>query len=91
VALKCRLQSLEREGVHVGVLQAQVAHIAGRSKLNSDQVPRMVARTARHGGLLGFNAMFSDCARHTQFAGSLFVGKVALGPLPEQKLGADIG
>ena len=91
MALKCRLQRLGREGVHVGILQAQIAHIAGCSKLNADQVPCVVTRTARHGALRGHNAMFHYGTGNTQFAAAFFVGKVALGPLPEHKLGADIG
>jgi hypothetical protein len=91
MTLKCRLQRLGREGVHVGILQAQVAQVAGRSELNADHVPCMLARTARHGALLGLNAMGGDLAGHTQFAGGFFVGKVALRKRPEVKLSADIG
>jgi hypothetical protein len=52
----------------------------------------MLASSSRHRALRGFKPMGGHFAGHSQFAGSLFVGKITLRPYGwKQKLSADIG
>jgi len=62
--LKSSLQGLRRKGVHVGILQAKIARIAGCAELNADKMTGVFTGTARNHALIGDAAMRSDLAGH---------------------------
>jgi hypothetical protein len=67
MALEGVLQGLRREGIHVGILQAQVANVPRRSELNADQMSGVFPSPPGHGTLRGDDVLSRDFAGNAEF------------------------
>ena len=88
--LEAFLQRPGRKGIHVGVLQAQIAPIAGRPKLNRDQVARMFPRTRGYLALRTRIPVRHNCSRDAEFSGSPHIAVFIAAPLAKCELSADV-
>lgn len=90
-AAKGFLEFPGREGVHVGVLEAEVTSVPGGTELDADAVAGVFAGVPGHELLDLDVAVGHDFAGLAEFSGEFFVFEIAAAPFAELEAVADVG
>ena len=85
------LMHLPGIGVDVGVLQSQIEAAARGSELDSEQVSRVISRVCGECALRGLIPMRHHLAWNAELPAGLYVLVLALSPVPELEVTADVG